>query len=141
MKIGILRETKTPPDRRVPLTPAQCRYIIDHYEGTEIYVQPDGYRSYTDDEYRAAGIPMAEDLSGCDILMGVKEVAIPALIEGKTYLFFSHTAKSQSHNRKLLQAVLNKRITLVDYEYLTSDDNVRVWPLEDGQASSAPTTG
>ena len=58
--------------------------------------------------------------------MGVKEVAIPALLEGKTYLFFSHTAKKQRQNRELLQAVLEKRITLVDYEYLTTDDNVRV---------------
>ena len=58
--------------------------------------------------------------------MGVKEVDIAALIPGKTYFFFSHTAKKQGYNRKLLQAVLDKNITLVDYEYLTSDHNVRV---------------
>ncbi|HYW97198.1 MAG TPA: NAD(P)-dependent oxidoreductase, partial [Bacteroidales bacterium] len=126
MKIGIVRETKTPPDRRTPLTPAQCRQIVDEYTGTEIFVQPDGYRCFTDDEYKSAGIPLKEDLSGCDVLMGVKEVEIAALIPGKTYFFFSHTAKKQGYNRKLLQAVLDKNITLIDYEYLTSDDNTRV---------------
>ncbi len=126
MKIGIVRETKVPPDRRVPLTPVQCRRIMDGYDNTEIFIQPDGFRAYTDDEYRAAGIPLTENLGECDILMGVKEVAIPALMAGKTYLFFSHTAKKQDHNRKLLQTVLKKNITLIDYEYLTTDDNLRV---------------
>ena len=126
MKLGILRETKIPPDRRVPLTPEQCRYILDEYEDIQILVQPYGYRAFTDDEYHSAGITIQEDLSDCDILMGVKEVAIPALQDGKTYLFFSHTAKRQSHNRELLRAVLDKKITLIDYEYLTTEDNLRV---------------
>ncbi len=126
MKLGILRETKNPPDRRVPLTPAQCRQIMDKYRGTEIFIQPYGFRSFTDDEYRSAGIILKEDLNDCDILMGVKEVALDALLEGKTYMFFSHTAKKQSQNRELLRTVLEKKITLIDYEYLTTDDNVRV---------------
>ena len=79
MKLGILRETKNPPDRRVPLTPAQCRQIMDEYRGTEIFIQPDGFRSFTDDEYRSAGITLKEDLSDCDVLLGVKEVATRCL--------------------------------------------------------------
>ena len=126
MKIGIIRETKTPSDKRVPLTPGQCRKLMDEYSQVEVLVQPGGFRAFTDDEYRSAGIPLKEDLSECDVLMGVKEVEVNALMEGKTYFFFSHTAKKQSYNRKLLQAVLSKKITLVDYEYLTSDENVRV---------------
>ncbi|MGC9344648.1 MAG: hypothetical protein ACP5E3_18220, partial [Bacteroidales bacterium] len=30
------------------------------------------------------------------------------------------------HNRKLLKSILDKKIRLIDYEYLTSDDNARV---------------
>ncbi len=126
MKIGILRETKNPPDHRVALTPRQCREVMDTWPGTEIVYQPDGYRAFTDREYENAGVPASEDLSDCDILLGVKEVSVNALIPGKTYLFFSHTAKRQPHNRGLLRAVLEKKIQLIDYEYLTKYDNNRV---------------
>lgn len=126
MKIGILRETKVPPDKRVALTPSQCKDLIVEYPGVEIRVQPDSYRAFTNDEYRQAGIELKEDLSHCDLLLGVKEVAIDTLVENKTYLFFSHTAKKQSQNRDLLRAILQKKIRLVDYEYLTTDENARV---------------
>jgi alanine dehydrogenase len=126
MKIGILKETKNPPDKRVPLTPDQCKRIVLKYPDIEIFVQPDGYRSITNEEYKAAGIPLKEDLSDCDVLMGVKEVSIETLIPEKTYLFFSHTAKKQPYNRKLLQEILKKKITLIDYEYLTSEENARL---------------
>jgi saccharopine dehydrogenase (NAD+, L-lysine-forming) len=126
MKIGILRETKKPPDKRVPLTPDQCLGIIQKYPNVQIYIQPDGYRAITNDEYNAVGIPLKEDLSDCDILLGVKEVSLETLLPEKTYLFFSHTAKKQPYNRVLLQEILKKKITLVDYEYLTSNDGVRL---------------
>lgn len=126
MKIGIVRETKIPTDRRVPLTPWQCIEMMEAYPEVEVVVQPDNYRCFSDREYEAAGIALEEDLTGCDILMGVKEVKIDALIENKTYLFFSHTAKMQSNNRVLLQTIIGKKIRLIDYEYLTRDDNTRV---------------
>jgi saccharopine dehydrogenase (NAD+, L-lysine-forming) len=109
MKIGILRETKKPPDKRVPLTPDQCLGIIQKYPNVQIYIQPDGYRAITNDEYNAAGIPLKEDLSDCDILLGVKEVSLETLLPEKTYLFFSHTAKKQPYNRVLLQEILKKK--------------------------------
>lgn len=124
--IGIVRETKTPPDKRVPLTPSQCRSLLDRYDHLEMVVQPSGYRCFSDDEYRAEGITLSEDLSGCDVLMGVKEVKQEALTGEKTYLFFSHTAKKQPYNRELLQEVVRKGIRLVDYEYLTSKEGIRV---------------
>lgn len=126
MRIGILKETKTPPDRRVPLTPQQCRSVLDKYSSVEIYVQPDGYRSFTNEEYRAAGVTLKEDISFCDVLMGVKEVTISELISGKSYFFFSHTAKKQPYNRDLLQALVKNKIRMIDYEYLTNDNNERV---------------
>lgn len=124
--IGLVKETKTPPDKRVPLTPAQCRTLLNRYKHLEILVQPSSKRCYSDEEYRAEGIALSEDLLSCDILLGVKEVKINALMEGKSYLFFSHTAKKQPYNRELLQEVVRKGIRLIDYEYLTGDDGIRV---------------
>ncbi|MDB5263551.1 MAG: alanine dehydrogenase, partial [Adhaeribacter sp.] len=92
----------------------------------EILVQPSPVRSYADAEYEELGIPVQEDLSGCDVLMGVKEVPVDQLIPDKTYLFFSHTIKKQPHNQKLLKAILAKNITLIDYELLTTDKGERM---------------
>jgi len=124
--IGILRETKDPPDRRVPFSPAQCRSLLERYSRLAILVQPSDNRCYTDEEYKAAGITLAEDLSGCGVLIGVKEVRLDTLIEKKSYLFFSHTAKKQPYNRVLLQEVVRQGIRLMDYEYLTSNQGIRV---------------
>jgi alanine dehydrogenase len=126
MKVGILREGKTPPDKRVPLTPQQCIEVQNKFPEVSIFVQPSPIRSFKDEEYEALGIPLKEDLSDCDILIGVKEVQIPDFIEGKIYLFFSHTIKKQEYNRKLLQTVLEKNIQLIDYETLTDKDGFRI---------------
>lgn len=126
ISLGIVRETKNPPDKRVPFTPQQCRSLLDQYSHLELQVQPSGNRCYSDEEYRAEGITLSDDLSKCDILMGVKEVKLEVLIAGLTYLFFSHTAKKQPYNRELLQEVVGKGIRLVDYEYLTDVKGIRV---------------
>ena len=124
--IGILRETKDPPDRRVPFSPAQCSSLLERYSRLSILVQPSSNRCYTGREYEAAGITLAEDLSGCEVLMGVKEVKPDTLMEKRTYLFFSHTAKKQPYNRALLQEVVRLGIRLMDYEYLTDKEGIRV---------------
>lgn len=120
-RLGIIRETKDPPDRRVPLSPGQCRRLLDANPGLDITVQPSAIRCFSDAEYEAEGITVSDDLSGCDILLGVKEVKLDALLPDKTYLFFSHTAKEQPYNRGLLKEIIQKRIRLVDYEYLTHE--------------------
>lgn len=126
MKIGILRETKNPPDRRVPLIPKQVHRLLDKYPGTSCMVQPSEIRCYFDKEYREEGISLSESVEDCDLLMGVKEVARETLVAGKTYMFFSHTAKKQPYNRALLQDILKKKIRLIDYEYLTDSKNIRL---------------
>jgi len=126
MKIAILRETKTPPDHRTPFTPLQCKQLMDRYSGLEICIQPDTNRCFSNKEYELQGISLQEDVSNCSLLMGVKEVKIDCLIPGKTYMFFSHTAKKQKHNLKLLRAAINKNIQLVDYEYLTDNNRIRI---------------
>lgn len=126
MKLGIIRETKMPIDRRVPLAPWQCRELMERFPGVEVMVQPSPHRCFSDSEYTDENITIKEDLSGCSVLMGVKEVRVETLLENKTYLFFSHTAKKQPYNRSLLQAIVQKRIRLIDYEYLVREDHSRV---------------
>ena len=121
MKIGIIREGKVPPDKRVALLPHQCIEVIERFPQLQLYIQPSSVRCVPDDAYRAAGIPVTEDLSHCDILFGIKEVPTSQLIENKTYFFFSHTVKKQKYNRHLLQTILKKNITLIDYECLTNN--------------------
>ncbi|MGJ7032176.1 NAD(P)-dependent oxidoreductase [Niabella hirudinis] len=126
VKIGLIREGKIPSDSRVALTPAQCKWLQAHRRGLSFLVQPSPGRCYKDEEYERAGIILKEDLADCDILLGIKEVPVTDLTEHKTYLFFSHTKKKQPHNQKLLQAILQKKITLIDYECLEHDDGKRI---------------
>ena len=126
LRIGILRETKNPPDRRVPLTPPQIIALEEMYPYSEFYVQPSNSRCYSDEEYEYLDIPLKEDMSDCDILMGIKEVDKRTLIPGKTYLFFAHIGKKQPHNRELFQEIARKKIRLIDYEYLSDDKGVRL---------------
>jgi hypothetical protein len=124
--IGVLREEKNPPDKRVPLTPLICSEIIKKYPHVRILVQPSKIRCYSDEEYTSFGITLQEDLSECEILMGVKEVPPEKLIPGKKYFFFSHTIKKQPHNKKLMHALIEKKIQMIDYETLTDKHNNRI---------------
>jgi alanine dehydrogenase len=126
IRIGILRETKNPPDRRVPLTPPQIIALEELYPFVEFFVQPSDYRCYSNDEYEYLDIPLKEDLHDCDILMGVKEVDKRILIPGKTYLFFAHVAKKQQHNHEMFREMAEKNVRLIDYEYLTTEKGDRV---------------
>lgn len=113
-------------DKRVPLTPKKCVEALQEFPEMEIVVQPSDIRCFTDAEYQELDIPLQQDLSDCDVLMGVKEVPVDQLIPNKTYFFFSHTIKKQPHNAKLLRAVLDKNITLIDYELLKTPQGQRV---------------
>jgi saccharopine dehydrogenase (NAD+, L-lysine-forming) len=124
--VGLLREGRTPPDRRVALTPKKCVELQTTYPGLRVRVQPSPHRAYSDQEYRDLGIEVAEDLLPCDLLLAVKEVPVDQLLPGKTYLFFSHTVKQQPRNRELLRAVLRLGITLIDYELLTNAAGERI---------------
>ncbi len=124
--LGVIREGKVPPDFRVPLTPKQCKAIELLYPEVKVVVQHSQIRTYTDSAYTEQGIEMVESLEDCDYIFGVKEVQIADLIPNKTYFFFSHTFKKQPYNRALLNAVLDKKIRLVDYEVLKDKYNKRI---------------
>ena len=126
MKVGLIKETKTPVDNRVALSPKQVAELNRRFPQHQIVVQASDIRAYSDDEYRAEGVQVCDNVSDADVLFGIKEAKIDSLIPDKHYFFFGHIAKKQEYNRPLLQAFMQKRITFCDYEYLVDDNNIRV---------------
>ncbi|SDX09273.1 Alanine dehydrogenase [Lutibacter oricola] len=126
MKLGIIKERKNPPDRRVVLSPKKCKEILKEYPQLHIKVESSDIRVFKDEDYIKEGIEVVNDVSDCDILLGVKEVPIENLIPNKQYFFFSHTIKKQPYNRKLLKAILDKNIKLYDHEAIVDKHNVRL---------------
>src|SRR5690606_26608945 len=126
MKIGIIKEGKTPSDERVPLSPQQCKEVNEKMPSLEVVVQKSDVRRFKDEEYAQLGITLVDDVVDCDVLMGVKEVPIPQLIPNKTYFYFSHTIKKQPYNRGLLQEMMRKNIRMIDYEAITDESGRRL---------------
>ena len=111
MKFAVIQERKSPPDRRVVLDPKSCQILLSNFPSAELLIESSPIRAFSDADYNAAGLKVVADVSAAEVLIGVKEVPIEALIPNKSYFFFSHTIKKQPYNRKLLQAILNKNIT------------------------------
>ncbi|WP_405410308.1 NAD(P)-dependent oxidoreductase [Maribacter sp. Asnod1-A12] len=126
MKFGIIRERKNPPDKRVVLSPKACQKVLNTFPKAEIIVESSPIRAYADDAYKALGVSVADEMNDCEVLLGVKEVPIDALIPNKKYFFFSHTIKKQPYNRDLLQAILEKNIEMYDHEVITNKQEQRV---------------
>lgn len=126
MTFGIIQERKTPPDRRVVFTPEELVRLQEEFPQAKIKVETSPIRFFKDEEYAALGLEVTSDMSTCDVLLGVKEVPVDALIPNKKYFFFSHTIKKQPYNRKLLQAVLDKNIELYDHETIVDANNRRL---------------
>ena len=124
--IGLIKEGKVPSDNRVALTPKQCRYLLDQFPSWDIIVESSPNRCYKDKEYQKEGIKVVEDISTADILFGIKEVPKDQLIANKKYLFFSHTKKAQTYNKALFHVMMDKNITLIDYECLEHEDGQRL---------------
>lgn len=126
MKFGIIKERKNPPDRRVVFSPEELVRLQAQFPAAEVKVEASDIRIFADEAYRNAGIEVAETMEDCDVYLGVKEVPIDALLSDKKYFFFSHTIKKQPYNKKLLQAVLEKNITLYDHETIVNAENKRL---------------
>ena len=126
MKFGIIKERKNPPDRRVVFSPQALVQLKSSYPQAEILVESSDIRVFTDEQYREAGCDVTGDVSSCDVLFGVKEVPVDALIPNKKYFFFSHTIKKQPYNQKLLRAILDKKIELFDHETIVDSNFKRL---------------
>lgn len=126
MRIGILRETKTPIDNRVALTPDQISHLSQKYPEAKFIVQSSQVRAYQDEEYIEKGIEVRPEVDDCDILFGIKEAAVDTLLPNKHYIFFGHIAKKQRYNIPLFKRLLDLRTTFSDYEYIVGDDGLRL---------------
>ncbi len=126
IRLGLIRECKEPPDKRVAFTPQQVEEIEQLFPYVKVHCQESNVRCYSDQEYASLNTTITADIDQCDILMGIKEVPVHQLIPNKTYLFFSHTIKKQPYNRELLRSILQKNITLIDYEALKDKQDNRL---------------
>ncbi len=126
MIIGIIKEGKNPPDKRVPFTPKQCVQIQNRYKDVKVIVQKSKVRAIADEAYEAMGIETKDDVRNADVLFGVKEVNVEDLVPHKMHFFFSHTIKKQAYNRELLQRIVENQIQLVDYECLRNQEGMRL---------------
>lgn len=123
---GIIKERKNPPDRRVVFSPKGLSDTMSKFPEASFMVESSDIRIFDDAAYRDAGVEITNDISDCEVLLGVKEVPIEALIPNKKYFFFSHTIKKQPYNRRLLKAILDKNIELYDHEVIV---NQKGWRL------------
>jgi alanine dehydrogenase len=126
MEFGIIKERKNPPDKRVVFSPDELARLKQLHPDLSVKVESSDTRVFTDEEYINKGIEVTNDVSDCDFLLGIKEIPVEDLIPNKSYFFFSHTIKKQPHNRKLLQAILEKNIDLYDYETIVDAENHRL---------------
>ncbi|QNJ98206.1 alanine dehydrogenase [Constantimarinum furrinae] len=123
---AIIKERKNPPDRRVVFSPQKCQEVIKTFPDAKIIVEASEVRIFPDEAYRAAGFEVLDDVSEADVMLGVKEVPVEALIPKKKYFFFSHTIKKQPYNQKLLRAILDKKIELYDHETIVRKSGARL---------------
>ena len=126
MKFGIIKERKNPPDRRVVFSPGKLKEFKNKFNTAALLVESSDIRVFSDQQYKEAGFEVTQDMTGCDVLFGVKEVPIAALIPNKKYFFFSHTVKKQPYNRALMRAILDKNIELYDHETITKKNGNRL---------------
>jgi alanine dehydrogenase len=131
MKFGISKERKSTPDRRVVFAPDQLARLKQLHQDISIKVESSDIRIFSDEEYRNVGIEVVGDISNCDVFFGVNEVPLDRLISNKSYFFFLHTIEKQPHNRKLLQAILEKNIDFYDYETIVNEQNIRLIGFEE----------
>ncbi|MEO5789759.1 NAD(P)-dependent oxidoreductase [Gelidibacter sp.] len=126
MKFAIIKERKNPPDRRVVFSPEKLAEARALFPEAEFIIESSDLRVFPDAAYEKLGFTVTDDVSDADVMLGVKEVPIEALIPNKKYIFFSHTIKKQAHNRDLLQAILEKNIELIDHETIVKKSCTRL---------------
>ncbi|MCB0462675.1 MAG: NAD(P)-dependent oxidoreductase [Flavobacteriaceae bacterium] len=126
MKFAIIKERKNPPDRRVVFSPEKLAEARKQFPDAEFVVESSNIRVFPDSAYKALGFKVTDDVSDCDVMIGVKEVPIENLIPNKKYFYFSHTIKKQPYNRKLLVAMLEKNIEMYDHETIIKKSGSRL---------------
>ena len=123
--IGIRAEQKNEWERRTPLAPDHVHELVMRH-GLEVVVQPSRKRIFPEKDFTAAGARVDEDLAGCRVVFGVKEIPVELLRPEVAYVFFSHVIKGQANRMPLLRKLLDLRCTLLDYERMTDENGRRL---------------
>lgn len=126
IKFAIIKERKNPPDRRVVFSPQKLAEARTQFPDAEFIVESSDIRIFPDEAYEALGFKVTDNVSDCDVMIGVKEVPVEHLIPNKKYFYFSHTIKKQPYNRKLLQAMLKHNIEMIDHETIVRENGARL---------------
>ncbi|MFN2442909.1 MAG: bifunctional lysine ketoglutarate reductase /saccharopine dehydrogenase family protein [Thermoanaerobaculia bacterium] len=116
--IGIRKEDKNRWERRAPLTPDHVAELT-RMQKVEVIVQPSSRRAFHDLDYERSSARLSLDLGDADIVLGVKEVPPERVLERKVYVIFPHVTKGQDSTMPMLQRLMEKRCTLIDYELIT----------------------
>ena len=119
-KIGIRHEDKYELERRTPLTPRHVENLVNH-EKLEVVVENSPKRVFQKEEYINVGATIADNLKNVPVIFGVKEIPQEALEPEKTYVFFSHVIKGQSHNMPMLKRLKELRCNLIDFEKIEDE--------------------
>jgi saccharopine dehydrogenase (NAD+, L-lysine forming) len=125
LRVGIRREDKSRWERRVPIIPSHAADLARQH-GIAFHVQPSPIRVFSEDEFRAAGVTVEEDLAQCPVIFAVKEIPAHFFEPGKTYVFFSHVIKGQPYNMPMLRRIVELGCNLIDYERVADDDGRRL---------------
>jgi alanine dehydrogenase len=125
VRVGMRREDKSRWERRAPITPRDAAELAQQH-GIALCVQPSPIRVFSEEEYRAAGATVQEDLAGCPVILAVKEIPLSFFEPGKTYVFFSHVVKGQPHNMPMLRRIIDLGCNLIDYERVVDDGGRRL---------------
>lgn len=112
-------------ERRTPLIPTHIQELAQDSD-LQFIVQSSDMRTYSDDEYGDAGLPVTASLKDCPVIIALKEIPIDVLEKDKAYVFFSHVIKGQAVNMPMLQRALDLGCTIIDYEKITNDEGRRL---------------
>jgi len=112
-------------ERRTPLIPVHIKDLAQGM-GRQFIIQSSDMRTYSDDEYRETGLPVAADLKECPIIIALKEIPVDILEKDKIYVFFSHVIKGQPANMPMLQQALDLGCTIIDYEKIADNNHRRL---------------
>ncbi len=119
-KIGLRHEDRSRWERRAPLVPEDVRRLVQEH-GFEVIAQPSARRIFPDDVYAAAGAVIEEGITGCDLVMGVREMSAELFRPGGAYMFFSHTLNGQPSAMAMLRRMKELGCTLIDYERIIDE--------------------
>jgi len=123
--IGIRHEDKYLMERRVAIIPGHAKKLIEE-QGLKILVQKSPKRVFTHDDYVSKGAELVDSLKDAPVIIGIKEIPEDFFEEGKTYIFFAHVIKGQPYNMPMLKKMIEKNVTLIDYEKIEDEVGKRL---------------